>query len=226
MDMKIDSAKVRIERDKRAWSQEQLADVAGIGVRTVQRIETSGNASPETVKALAVALNLTLDQLIQIPTSESKFKINFKKIGTGLCLAAVVLAVVILVLRPYQREFFVLSYGIDIDKNLFADQILIDAEIPREITINKMLRVVITASIENAEAYEYIENYEDRVLLQIEVFKPEGEEFIPWAKPRILTADDHEARIQLRGDNETSINIKLTPKLHRTWSSKLLRPSA
>ena len=37
--MKINSEKVRDLRNKRGWSQEQLAAACGLGLRTIQRIE-------------------------------------------------------------------------------------------------------------------------------------------------------------------------------------------
>ena len=45
--------KLRIEQ---GLSQEQLASMAGISVRTLQRIERGANASPETLKCLAAVL--------------------------------------------------------------------------------------------------------------------------------------------------------------------------
>src|SRR4051794_15104591 len=63
MDMKIDCKRIRLERERRAWSQEQLAQVTGLGLRTIQRIETTGLASYESVKAIASAFNLTPSQL-------------------------------------------------------------------------------------------------------------------------------------------------------------------
>lgn len=58
MEMKIDSQKVRRLREARGWSQEHLAEVAGLSPRTVQRIESDGNASPESRMALATALSM------------------------------------------------------------------------------------------------------------------------------------------------------------------------
>lgn len=56
--MRIDPGRLRQLREQRAWSQEQLADVAGLSVRTVQRIESGSAASPETRMALAAALEV------------------------------------------------------------------------------------------------------------------------------------------------------------------------
>lgn len=57
--MKIDPARIRQLREQRAWSQEQLAEIAGINVRTLQRVESSGGGSLETRMALASALEVT-----------------------------------------------------------------------------------------------------------------------------------------------------------------------
>lgn len=56
--MRIDPGRLRQLREQRAWSQEQLAEVAGLSVRTVQRIESGSAASPETRMALATALGV------------------------------------------------------------------------------------------------------------------------------------------------------------------------
>lgn len=63
MEMKINSQKVRQLREARGWSQEHLAEVAGLSARTVQRIESDGNASPESRMALAAALGVDAAEL-------------------------------------------------------------------------------------------------------------------------------------------------------------------
>ncbi|MDP1526502.1 MAG: helix-turn-helix transcriptional regulator [Rhodocyclaceae bacterium] len=63
MEMKIDPQKIRQLREARSWSQEHLAEVAGLSARTVQRIEAEGNASPESRMAIAAALEVTAAEL-------------------------------------------------------------------------------------------------------------------------------------------------------------------
>jgi len=63
MDVQVDSDLIRSEREKRAWSQEHLAGAAGIGVRTIQRIEATGVASYESVRAISAALEVPLSNL-------------------------------------------------------------------------------------------------------------------------------------------------------------------
>ncbi len=52
-------------RLQRGWSQEQLADLSGLSVRTIQRIERGGGASVESLKALAAVFEVDLHQLRQ-----------------------------------------------------------------------------------------------------------------------------------------------------------------
>lgn len=54
---------VRNEREKWAWSQSQLAEVAGVSLRTVQRLEKTGVASFETLMAVAQAFKMDVKEL-------------------------------------------------------------------------------------------------------------------------------------------------------------------
>ena len=63
MDMKVDSKKIRAERERRAWSQEHLATVSGLGLRTIQRIEKTGAASFESARALASVFEVDVASL-------------------------------------------------------------------------------------------------------------------------------------------------------------------
>lgn len=50
-------------RLQRGWSQQQLADLSGLSVRTVQRIERGGGASTESLKSLASVFEIDFLQL-------------------------------------------------------------------------------------------------------------------------------------------------------------------
>ena len=52
-------------RISRHLSQEQLAQMSGLNVRTIQRIESGHNASVESMKCIAAALDVEIDILIQ-----------------------------------------------------------------------------------------------------------------------------------------------------------------
>jgi len=58
-------------RLRRGWSQEQLADVSGLSVRTIQRIERGQKPSLESQKALAAVFEVDLSH-IQSPDQEAE----------------------------------------------------------------------------------------------------------------------------------------------------------
>ena len=64
-EMKIDGNLVKRLREERAWSQEHLASVAGLSARTVQRLETDGNASAESKMAIAAAFGMEPTRFMQ-----------------------------------------------------------------------------------------------------------------------------------------------------------------
>lgn len=49
---------IRKYRLEKGLSQEQLADMAGVSARTIQRLERGAKATPETLKCLAAALDV------------------------------------------------------------------------------------------------------------------------------------------------------------------------
>ena len=76
MQFDTDAAKIRRWREERHWSQEHLADLAGIGLRTVQRIEKGEQASGETLKALAAAFNVDVMALTVDARSQAAEAVN------------------------------------------------------------------------------------------------------------------------------------------------------
>jgi uncharacterized glyoxalase superfamily protein PhnB/DNA-binding XRE family transcriptional regulator len=62
MDMKPAGSRIRELRERRAWTQERLAEVAAISPRTVQRAE-EGVMAAQTLSAIASALEVDVDAL-------------------------------------------------------------------------------------------------------------------------------------------------------------------
>jgi transcriptional regulator with XRE-family HTH domain len=50
-------------RLQQGWSQEQLADMSGVSVRTIQRLEQGKPAAVETLKSLGAVLNVSFHEL-------------------------------------------------------------------------------------------------------------------------------------------------------------------
>lgn len=62
--MKIDYKRIRQLRNQRQWSQEQLGEACGLNLRTIQRMEKTGKASMESVRALAAVFEIDAAELI------------------------------------------------------------------------------------------------------------------------------------------------------------------
>ncbi len=108
MEMKINSALIVELRSAKAWSQQHLADVAGLSLRTVQRVENTSSASHDSVKAIAMAFDkVPADLAVQSeseqsdsPEHQSWPNHKFRTIGAG------VLTVIALVAAAYSYAYF------------------------------------------------------------------------------------------------------------------------
>ena len=61
---------VKSLRLKSNWSQEQLAHLSGLNVRTIQRIEKGERVGLETLKSLASVFEITIDDLKKVIEGE------------------------------------------------------------------------------------------------------------------------------------------------------------
>lgn len=65
-------------RRERSWSQDQLAELSGLSVRTIQRIESSGKAGYASIRALASAFEID-DSALELELAMSKSSSGWKK---------------------------------------------------------------------------------------------------------------------------------------------------
>lgn len=70
MEMKLDTHKIKALRLNLSWTQEKLAEKAGLNARTIQRVETEGSASLHTRLCLARAFGVEPQEL-DLPAPES-----------------------------------------------------------------------------------------------------------------------------------------------------------
>lgn len=103
MDMKIKSSLIRKYRTQRLWSQEYLAKASGLGLRTIQRLESRGSGSVETIKALASVFEVDADTLVWRDGSYQTYK--HKQWGT-FSVAAVLIGVAIVLRINSSTQFF------------------------------------------------------------------------------------------------------------------------
>lgn len=59
---------VRKLRLRNGWSQEQLAEMSGLNVRTIQRVERGMSVGTETLKSIAAVFEVDFNELKAEPT--------------------------------------------------------------------------------------------------------------------------------------------------------------
>jgi transcriptional regulator with XRE-family HTH domain len=62
--MHINSIRLRELRTARQWSQEQLAKLSGLNLRTIQRLESGARVSTESLRALAAVFEVPAESLL------------------------------------------------------------------------------------------------------------------------------------------------------------------
>jgi len=76
------AGKIKKLRTERAWSQAQLAEVASLSIRTVQRVEIDGKCSQESLLAFASAFDIDVKELtVLLDQLTSNVKFSFSVIG-------------------------------------------------------------------------------------------------------------------------------------------------
>lgn len=65
--MNINSDIIKELRLAKGWTQQHLADAAGLSLRTIQRVKRDGIANKETLLAICATLEVQLKQLSIIP---------------------------------------------------------------------------------------------------------------------------------------------------------------
>jgi len=103
MEMQVDVEKLKKLRASKAWSQSYLAEVSGISLRTIQRIEKSGIASQESAKSICSAYDILVPDImvnktIQVdatPTFISVFRHKFSCLNIKSTLISFSIAFII-----------------------------------------------------------------------------------------------------------------------------------
>lgn len=214
MDMKVDSSYLKTQREQRAWSQEHLAEVTGLGLRTIQRIETSGTASYESARSLAAVFGIDVADLRDLREPPSGPRISVP-------------------LRPLLGVLAALVTGgaLFLASNSFADQVLVDVGVALKATTPG------SAAIETGEWFTQfvvdegmlVENVNDlrlkelrftivpilladgMILIEMQIFEQQGDSEVLVTAPRLVIADGKKAEV-VTGDEARSFRFSITPR--------------
>lgn len=85
--MEISSDRVRQERQRRGWTQQQLAEIADLSLRTVQRVENQSAASNETISSLCAVLEVPREELLRQDLSAPAYQNAARRMRLLLSLA-------------------------------------------------------------------------------------------------------------------------------------------
>lgn len=110
MDMKAKSSLIRKLRTERLWSQEHLATISGLGLRTIQRLESRGSGANESIKALASVFEVDADSLVWRDGTYQTYK--HRQWGTVTLVGMIILAATILAIHDATQIFPSAAIGV------------------------------------------------------------------------------------------------------------------
>jgi transcriptional regulator with XRE-family HTH domain len=212
MDMNVDSSYIKAQREQRAWSQEHLAEVTGLGLRTIQRIETAGSASYESARALAAVFGVDVATLRARAGGGPRLSIPLRPF---LCVLAALAA---------SATLFVATRS-------FADQVLLDVGIKRSAAIpgstgvdtrEWFTQVVVDDGTWVPEVNDMrLEELrftivpkllpDGPILIEMQIFEREGDGEVLVSAPRHVVADGQKVEV-VTGDEARSFRFTITPR--------------
>jgi transcriptional regulator with XRE-family HTH domain len=201
MEWKIDPDYVRAERQRRGWSQEHLAAVAGLGIRTVQRIEASGGASAESAKCLAAVFEVPLTQLLRAEKPKAS-RPRGRLWAAAITVCAALATPLLLISRANATDValaLTIATGTSGDAKM---NITVASGRQTEIKMERDLRLLLSPTIQK----------DGNILLAAEVYAWNGSAFELTGKPRLLMRESIETRLQLELGNSRKANITIVSK--------------
>lgn len=94
--MNISANKLKQYRTENGWSQEQLAELSGISLRTIQRAEKEGRCSHESAMAIASAFNVSPGELNEeFKNTIGDGTINFGGVLGSAMILSLILTIII-----------------------------------------------------------------------------------------------------------------------------------
>ena len=219
MEVKIDSSYIREQRERRAWSQEHLAEVTGLGLRTIQRIEKTGAASYESARSLAAVFGIDVADLRVVDAPPPR-RLDVRSKSFLGAFAALVTGGALL----YATQSF-------------ADQVLVDVStvINRSVTSSagvagqeigewKTQFIVddgtLVPNVNDLRLKEFrfsiVPHVQDggRILLEIGVFEQHGNEEIVLGRPRLIALDGETAEVAFDAGGARTLRIAITPQVN------------
>jgi transcriptional regulator with XRE-family HTH domain len=209
MDMKVDPSYIRAQRERRAWSQEHLAEVAGLGLRTIQRIEKTGAASYESARSLAAVFGMDVAELRVEPPSPAA------ALRTGVAL------------RPVLGVLGALVAGgalLVTTSSFAADKVLMDVTFALE-SAEGTRALATEAVVDDGMLVGGVNDlrFEDlrftivphvreggAILLEVGVYERRGDEEVVVSQPRLIALSGEEAGVVIGTPDSRTFRLAIT----------------
>jgi len=209
MDMQIDASKIRAERERRAWSQEQLAETTGLSHRTIQRVESTGSASYETAKAIAAVFECEVAALRHtMPLPAEPVRTTARAAGgarwrfAGVA-ASLVLALGFLVTRSatageVQLNIVLKRNSVELGQHQLVANEGKSAEIRHDGEVRLFVNPIVTQ--------------DGSILLSMRVEEPSGTRWVEIGEPRIMVVNGNEAQVKVTSPKGIVYIISIRPQ--------------
>jgi transcriptional regulator with XRE-family HTH domain len=205
MDMKLNSDLVRTQRQRRAWSQEHLAEVSDLGVRTIQRIESTGIGSHESALALAATLEVPLRDLLVVhaaqPETRTWWQVSRGRVAAaGLTGASV--AALLLVARMVSAQQVLLDIGVEVGGEEMLSQLTTDAGADVEMRVDEAFRMTVLPTLQD-----------DQVFLTTRIYEYTNGDYALIGEPKLLVADRNMASVEITSDTGQRFRVEIRPEI-------------
>lgn len=107
--MEVSADAIKQLRQARGWTQQHLADICAVNLRTIQRVERQGSAANETVHALCSVFEIEREQLSVIPVVDASQLETVRQDSVSL---VVVLALLIGIVLGSALMYAFLHFGL------------------------------------------------------------------------------------------------------------------
>lgn len=195
MEMQINKQLIKSKRVERAWSQSELAQVSGLSLRTIQRIEKSGTASLESIKALAAVYEVNVMEIQHQPKPKgAKLIRKAAAFFAGTAVMAASVFTLTASAKPVMVDLMLTSQG----QTLADVQVLNEEGAFSEIVFSDKLKIRLTSKIEQ----------ENQVKIVTEIYSLSSEGQVLIASPSVTV--QHQKQAEVHFDD---YQLSLSPNL-------------
>jgi DNA-binding XRE family transcriptional regulator len=213
MDMKVDPSYIRAQRERRAWSQEHLAEVAGLGLRTIQRIEKTGAASYESARSLAAVFGMDVAELRVEPPSPAaalRTSVALRPV-LGVLGALVAGGALLVTTSSFAADKVLMDVSVALDspdapRALATKVVVDDGTLVPDVNELKLgdLRFSIVPRVQAP----------DRILLEVGIYELRGGQEVVVGEPRLVTISGEAAEVVVSAGDERTLRLAITAQLN------------